>query len=251
MSPDQALRRFVRALQPDMVAVRQADSYVIGQGGPQAPAAAILALLDSGVLDGDETSCRGNRQTRGWLRRAHLDGSDAFGAQHRVIVRAANGTQINRAESPLGRLAISSAGQPFLESHHIEAGERVRRLVERAQLQPRMTMGYSAARGVRKTTFSTVEISDLAADARRQVASIYRLLPSDCAGVVIDVCGLLKGLQEVERERGWPRRSAKLVLRIGLEQLAHHYGLAPLARGRSRAETRSWMEDDARPSTFA
>ena len=46
------------------------------------------------------------------------------------------------------------------------------------------------------------EITDLAADARRSVAEIHRVLPRDCAGVVMDVCGLLKGLQDVERERG-------------------------------------------------
>lgn len=249
MSPEHALRRFVHALRPGRAAYRQADCFVVDKDGPRAAAAAVIALIGSGVLDGDGISCRANLQTRTWLRRAHL-GDDAFAAQHHVIVDSADGPQINRAESPLGRLAVTSGGEAFLERHHIEAGERVRRLVERAQLQPRMTTGYSVSPAVRKAPAYTIEISDLAADARRDVASIYRLLPRDCAGVVIDVCGLLKGLQEVERERAWPRRSAKLVLRIGLEELAHHYGLAPFARRRTGEEMRSWMEHDARPSTL-
>ena len=79
---------------------------------------------------------------------------------------------------------------------------------------------------------------------------IHRRLPAECAGVVFDVCGWLKGLQEVERDRGWPRRSAKLVLRIGLDHLAEHYGLSPVAVGRSGSRPRGWMEDGARPDRF-
>ena len=91
------------------------------------------------------------------------------------------------------------------------------------------------------------DLSDLAADARKAVAEIHQALPAECAGVVLDVCGWLKGLQEVERERGWPRRSAKLVLRIGLEQLAQHYGLGPFAIGKETAPSRGWIGEGARP----
>ena len=90
----------------------------------------------------------------------------------------------------------------------------------------------------------------MAADARRDLARLHAVLPHDCAGVVLDVCGLLKGLQEVERDRGWPRRSAKLVLRIGLEQLAQHYGLGAAARGAETRRKRSWLGEGAgRPNS--
>jgi hypothetical protein len=244
-----ALRRFVRALRPGTQARRDGGDYVIGPGGPRADAATILGLIASGALAGDETSCRANSATAGWLRRAYLD-TDAFAGQHRLIARSPAGVETNRAESPLSRLAVATNGEPFLQPHHIEAGERVRRLVDRAQLQPRLTMAYSPSQTAGASSHMGSDISDLAADARRGVAAIHRLLPRDCAGVVIDVCGLLKGLQEVERERGWPRRSAKLVLRIGLEQLAQHYGLSPAARGNNVAAPRSWMDDAARPLVF-
>lgn len=161
-----------------------------------------------------------------------------FGARHRLDMVDGEGRQTNLAESPLTRLAAGK--NAYLEPHHVEAGERVRLLVERSRLQPRVTMNYSGtpAGGARSRAG---DLSDMAVDARRALDAIHRALPADCAGVVIDVCGWLKGLQEVERDRGWPRRSAKLVLRIGLEQLARHFGFGPYAVGKTRVPPRGWM----------
>lgn len=242
------LRRFVRALHSGVEARRVAGEYVVGDD-VRVDASSVLTLIASGAIDGDGRSCRANSETAGWLRRAYLD-SEAFSGQHRILTRSPAGVETNRAESPLSRLAAATGGEAFLQPHHVETGERVRRLVDRARLQPRLTMTYSPSRAVGAVSRGPADISDFAADARRDIAAIHRLLPHDCAGVVLDVCGLLKGLQEVERERGWPRRSAKLVLRIGLEQLAQHYGLGPVAKGGTSTASRSWMDDAARPLIF-
>lgn len=249
------IARFVHAVIRAGEAVRRpTGSFAVRdrQGTVALDAADVRALVARGVLQVHGDACRVTAETVGWLKR-WLCEADAYAAQHRVEGRGPQGERLNLAESPLARLAVAhgSEAAPFLEKHQVEAGERVRRLAERARLSPRLTMNYSGAQVVRRGSPGRAgEISDSAADARKALGEIHRLLPADCAGVVLDVCGLLKGLQVVEAERGWPRRSAKLVLRIGLEQLAQHYGLAPLAVGVESGRRRAWMEPGARPLRF-
>jgi hypothetical protein len=243
--------RFVRALLPAATArLQSSGDFVVG--GVTLGANAVRELISAGVLSGDAESCRASPEARGWLKRQLLD-EDAFAAQHRLEARTPEGAVLNLAESPLARLAAPAAGEgtAFLARHQVEAGERVRRLAERAQLQPRVTMSYSATHTAGgKGLGHAADIGDMAAEARKALRDIPRLLPRDCADVVLDVCGLLKGLQVVESERGWPRRSAKLVLRIGLEQLAQHYGYAPQAVGAESRRPHVWLDDGARPDVF-
>jgi hypothetical protein len=236
MRPDAPLLRFVRGLLSGATGTRDNDVYVLSDGR-RAAAETVDRLIRSGALAGDARHCRRNSETATWFKRAQL-GRDPLQEQHRITVRRPDGVELNLAESPLARLA--SGKNAFLDRHHLEAGERVRRIVERAHIQQRVTMSYSASHTAGRQGSQASDISDMAADARRALAQIYEVLPKDCAGVVIDVCGLLKGLQQVELERQWPRRSAKLVLRIGLDQLAAHFGLSPVAVGKDRAPIRSW-----------
>lgn len=248
MPVDAGLVRFARGLVAGQVASRRADIYS-QPDGRRAKASDVERLMAAGVVSGNQVECRSNKETSGWLRRQLL-GGDAFGDQHRVLSQGPDGTTVNLAESPLMRLGQPTRSEPaFLERHHVETGERVRRFAERAQLTPRLTMAYSASRTAGGSSKHRADITDLASDARRSLAEIYRILPYDCAAVVLDVCGLLKGLQDVEREREWPRRSAKLVLRIGLDRLSEHYGISPFAVGRKQTASRKWMDGD-RPERF-
>lgn len=240
-----AMRRFVRGLLREP-ARRDGRDYVLPDGRRET-ARHVAELIHSGVIDGDQRECRANAATSAWLRRVAL-GAAAPDLPRGLETPVPGAATVNLAESPLARLAAGA--EAFLDAHHVQAGERVRRLFERAQLQPHVTMTYSASRIAGGQMHAASDISDLAADARREMNRLCRLLPPDCAGVVIDVCGFLKGLQEVERERGWPRRSAKLVLRIGLEQLAQHYGLGPFALGKVSARLQGWMGEGARPDRF-
>lgn len=251
---ERAALRFVRALVAGDAARADVGGYVVA-GRPELRLSVreTKILVASGVLEVVGEQCRAAGGARSWLKRNLID-EDQFAAQHREVVRTADGLAINLNESPLARLArpAKGEGEAFLSPSQVEAGERMRKLFERAQLQPRLTMAYSATHTLKSggARGGAGDISDLAADARRQLAELTRLLPGDCAGVVMDVCGLGKGLQIVETERGWPRRSAKLVLRIGLEQLARHLGLDEHAVGPERGRHRKWLGDGARPTAF-
>lgn len=148
-------------------------------------------------------------------------------------------------DNVLPRLAASrdGDGQPFLLPHHLLAAARLERLIDRARLGPRVTMSYDPASLGSRPGNGAGEATDSAADARQKLNRLAAAIPSDCWGVMFDICGLGKGLQAIETERRWPRRSAKLVLRIGLEQLAGHFGLEPQATGTELAPTRAWMTE--------
>src|SRR5690606_26973396 len=93
---------------------------------------------------------------------------------------------------------------------------------------PRTTMNWdvSLARGVDNgAAREPASASDSALAARQRVRRACDRLGPDLSGLAIDVCGFLKGLDLVERERQWPPRSAKVVLRLALTQLAAHYGI--------------------------
>lgn len=72
-----------------------------------------------------------------------------------------------------GRLAAGRDG--FLAPHHLAAAERLERLILRAQLMPRVTMSYNAARvGGRGGGNGVEEASDSAAAARQQLNMLAR-----------------------------------------------------------------------------
>ncbi|WP_052952312.1 DUF6456 domain-containing protein [Devosia epidermidihirudinis] len=156
-------------------------------------------------------------------------------------------------DAVVARLAASKGedGATFLLPHHVAAADRLARLIERSRLVPRVTMSYDPARvgGGRKGGNGAAEVSDSAVEARQALNRIAAQLPGDCWGVVFDVCGLGKGLQAIEIERRWPRRSAKLILRIGLEQLADQFGLQPHRASGQGGAVRGWLE--TRPAMFA
>jgi hypothetical protein len=64
----------------------------------------------------------------------------------------------------------------------------------------------------------------------------------------VAVCCEEVGLEAVEKRQGWPARSAKVVLRLALDRLAHHYGIAAAAKGPTHHSVVSWGAPGYRPS---
>jgi len=171
--------------------------------------------------------------------------------------RAGPAPQINAEESPLGWLAKrrDKAGRPILSDIQFAAGERLRADFTRGQMMPRMSVDLSLglpSGGRSGRSGGAQDISDAALSARDRVNRALGAVGPDLSGVLIDVCCFLKGLELVERERGWPARSGKVVLLIALSRLAEHYGYQSVARGPERSGgPKHWGSEDYRPCISA
>lgn len=159
---------------------------------------------------------------------------------------------VDDRESPLLWLhrRMGKDGRPQISAAEFAAGERFRADLTLAQMLPRVTMNWDAAFAPapadRSPSRDPAGASDTALAARQRVRRACDRLGPDLSGLAIDICGFLKGLDQVERERGWPARSAKIVLRLALSGLAAHYGIEIAPTGSSRAES-VWLAPGARP----
>lgn len=153
---------------------------------------------------------------------------------------------VNESESPLAWLARRKGrdGRAMIGAHQFLAGERLRSDFTRAHLTPRITSRWGAPTGSAGGRAGPAEMTDLIVAARQRVRHALEACGPEFAGVLMDVCCFLRGLEDVERERGWPSRSAKVVLQLGLERLARHYGLRDEVQGASNAPIRTWLAED-------
>jgi hypothetical protein len=183
---------------------------------------------------------------------------EAFRLQHGAI-RIAAGTfpdrpaeaWIDEAESPLAWLHRRKGpkGGRMLDEAEFRAGERLRLDFTKGGLMPSVTSNWrdmaasgGGGRGGR------AEMTDAALAARDRVNAALKSLGPELAGVAIDVCCFLKGLETVESDRSWPQRSAKVVLQVALKALARHYGIAAeTVAGAGNCQLKHWGANDYRP----
>ncbi|MCR4265330.1 DUF6456 domain-containing protein [Nitratireductor sp. ZSWI3] len=159
----------------------------------------------------------------------------------------------NLGESPLGHLARhkTRSGAPFLSQAEFDAGERLRADYTRGQLMPRLSANWVAtvAAGRRGAGRAGVaELTDAALAARQRVDRALAAVGPELAGVLVDVCCFLKGLEQVETERGWPVRSAKVVLKTALGALSRHYQPGASRSPDSPPSVLHWGAEGYRPT---
>ncbi|PRD45990.1 hypothetical protein C5748_01120 [Phyllobacterium phragmitis] len=172
-----------------------------------------------------------------------------------VVVETDGETRLvafNHAESPLGQLyrRKGTDGKPFLSVEEFAAGERLRSDFTRGNLMPRLGANWetSAAGRNRTSGNGTVELTDAAMAARLRVEKALNAVGPELSGVLIDICCFLKGLETVERERRWPARSAKLLLKAALGALDRHYRPQGSQSKPGRGGIVQWGAADYRPS---
>lgn len=194
---------------------------------------------------------------RAWLKRSMCE-SDPFAAQHGDRERRREEVEgeclevvVNLAESPLAGLARlrRKDGSPFLDAPLVAAGERLRVDFTRGQLQPRVSANWEAtvSRGRARGASGVCDLGDAALGARMRVERALKAVGPDLSGVLVDVCCFLKGLETVERERDWPVRSGKLMLRTALSALDRHYRPREAER-QGEPRRHRWGAADYRPS---
>lgn len=180
-------------------------------------------------------------------------GIDARRAEHLTLASREVMTEsgiarvtVNDSESPLAWLARRKGrdGRTMIGHAQFIAGEKLRADFTRAHLAPRVTSSWSGiARGKNCGGGDAGTMTDVVIAARQRVRLALDACGPELSGILLDVCCFLRGLEDVERERGWPARSAKVVLQLALDRLARHYGLRD--NGRDSAHIRTWLAEDA------
>ncbi|MCJ2117916.1 DUF6456 domain-containing protein [Methylobacterium sp. J-001] len=225
---------------------RGGDGVSVGSGRFSDTAGRALTDADLAAWDPAGKRLTIGPAGRARLRRGQAPDGMAYLAQHHDLTVIAGGAAEpavrNASENPLAWMVRRRGGDgaPLLDPAAFEAGERLRRDMTTAAMLPRMGAELGAPRVDGGGARDPAAASDQVIAARQRVRGALDAVGSDLSGLLIDLCGFLKGLERIEAERRWPARSAKVVVRIALGRLAEHYGLAREATGPEHARMRLW-----------
>lgn len=158
--------------------------------------------------------------------------------------RPAAAPAVRRRESPLDwlRSRKDAEGRPAINESEYDAGVRLRDEFERALRMRATTVDWDRFGGAGRASGSSGDgFSEIGAAARARLDAAFRAAGAGLAEILLLVCCREMGLSEAEAQLGWPKRSAKIVLKIALGRLAIHYGLA---RAPMVAPFRAWIDEE-------
>ncbi|MCB8820090.1 DUF6456 domain-containing protein [Microvirga rosea] len=217
-----------------------------------------LARWEAGSTGSDSLSL--TEAGRAHLRRVGAPEPEVrFFHQHRHIEEAVipekdgrRRVRVDTEESPLDWLRRRKGrdGQPLIDDACYQAGERLRADIMLAGFLPGVTARWDGMPSQAGTSGPT-DATDRMVAARQRLRHAFDAVGGDFSDLLMDLCGFLKGLELIERERQWPPRSAKIVVRMALARLAEHYGIEATAQGPAASRgIRTWKAvviDGGRP----
>lgn len=155
----------------------------------------------------------------------------------------------NINESPLSALFSCKKSQKrWLDSDQFNAGERLRSDFEFSQMTPSITASWDPTTSLNRKGGGRVpedNLTDRVIGAQQRLRQAIEAVGPEFSAILLDICCFLKGMEQVERERQWPRRSAKLLLRAALSALSRHY--CPGAKTAGRSNIKHWATENYRP----
>ena len=226
------------------------------------PGKIVRTWLADGLIEPDGMDYVLADAGKSWIKR-RLCAGDEFAAQHqerKVRIVDFDGlrrpTIVNDTESPLRWLATrkDKTGRPMLEAYQIEAGERLRADYQFAGLTSKVTSSWNPAASSNSDGANDAAAhQDNVMAARQRVVRAVAAVGPELAGILVDVCCHLQGLEDAEKNEGWPQRSGKVILQLALTKLARHYGLVSEEKISSglRRKLTHWGVDDYRPRMSA
>ncbi|WP_333899050.1 DUF6456 domain-containing protein [Agrobacterium pusense] len=262
-SSDPHLLRLLRCIAAGAAEMSLEGSDIVlrrGRAGHPAlrlPAATVRLAVSSGLVEQRENTLHAAPPLASYLKRAMAkDRDEIFQEQHRdmqtFVVDIGDAKQSARRNLNTSQLISLSRlkerdGAAFFPPDALEAGERLAADFHRGHLNPRVTATWDprTASRTKGEGGGALELTEAAMAARTRFSRAAEAMGPELSGVAIDICCFEKGLETVERERQWPARSAKLLLRAALLALARHY--APPATRAGRKE-HHWGDADYRPS---
>lgn len=246
-SPRAFLSAMVAARLPAMPVDELASRYRVPGTRQSLPRAEVEALLARDLLRPVRNGFEPSPEALALLKREAVP-EMPFRVQHGALESAEVEVAGKRqpvlregAESPLAWLhrRRGGDGRPLVSAACFAAGERLREDFTFGQLSPRITTNWSRLGSVEGGDGGG-NMTEVVLAARQRVRAALEAVGPELSGILLDVCCFLKGLEAVERDRGWPVRSGKVVLTLALERLARHYGLADRAMGSASRAIRTW-----------